>query len=455
MTTYHEAIEFLLNRTNFERKHASTFQHRDFKLDRMRALLKELDDPHVIPAVHIAGTKGKGSTAHMVAACLQASGFRTGLFTSPHLENYEERIRIDGLPLEREDLVHYVEILQRATETLQSRDSRLNPTFFELTTALAWIAFRAQEVQIVVLEVGLGGRLDSTNLCHPLVTAITSIGFDHTQQLGNTIEKITAEKAGILKSGIPVVSGCTRDNARKVVRQKADDCSSRLWELQRDILAETIVDERGNTYHNFQTPHRKYENLRLRILGAHQVRNLAVALGILDCLHQSGFEINHRSIPTVIGEMTIPGRQEILSHQPLVLLDVAHNEDSNQALIESLQQLPPTTGNRILIFGSSRDKNYAQQLEGLVPLFQQVILTSSANSDRSCRPEEMFDSISPVFQNRLSVVETVPSAMEKAIHEVGRNGLLVVSGSFYLAGEARCEIKKYQKKRQPHENVVA
>jgi len=455
MKTYQNALDFLFNRTNFEREHASSFHHRDFKLDRMRALLEELGNPQTTPAVHIAGTKGKGSTAHMVAACLQASGLRTGLFTSPHLELYEERIRINGIPIDREEIVQLAGLLKSATRKLQNRDASLNPTFFELTTALAWLAFQSHDIQIAVMEVGLGGRLDSTNLCHPLVTAVTSIGLDHTQQLGSTIKEITIEKAGIFKTGIPVISGCVREESRKVIRQKSQQHHSRLWEVDRDIKIAESKNDKGEQVIHVTSPERTHADLQLSLLGAHQIRNLAVALGILDCLHEAGMRINFPAIPSTLKNLSIPGRQEILSHHPLILLDVAHNEDSNHALISTIEMLPSEHGPRVLIFGSSRDKNFAAQLSSLSPHFDHIFLTACSNSERSCLPEKLLSSISA--SNHASIVTTpdVSEALHDASSLIGDTGTLVVSGSFYLAGECRSAYTNMQQKKQPHRNVVA
>ena len=455
MMTYQNAIDFLYNRTDFERKNASSYRHQDFKLERMRALLEELGNPNTIPAVHIAGTKGKGSTAHMVAAGLQASGIRTGLFTSPHLENYEERIRINGVPIDQSEVTHFVELLKIASDNLTSRVPSQNPTFFELTTALAWLAFQSHDIQIAVMEVGLGGRLDSTNLCNPLVTAITSIGLDHTQQLGDTIEQITAEKAGILKSGIPVISGCSRKGSQNVIRQKCDELQLRLWEINQDIQICNNMNSDGDSVIEITTPVREHKDLQLSLLGEHQIRNLAVAVAILDCLQEAGVDIEFAKVPSAIRSMQIPGRQEIICRSPLILLDVAHNEDSNEALISTIKQLPPVKGPRVLIFGSSRDKDYKTQLRELAPLFDRILLTSCSESERACNPDEMLKSLEPQIQPEITVDADVKHALNAAQTFVGEKGALVISGSFYLAGEVRTLFSTQQQKKLPQENVVA
>ncbi|MDB4637410.1 Mur ligase family protein, partial [bacterium] len=285
MTTYKQAMEFLLNRTNYEQKQSTSYRHTDFKLDRMKQLLEELGNPQCIPSIHIAGTKGKGSTAHMVAACLHSAGHRVGLFTSPHLERYEQRIQIDGEMISESQLIEQTGTLKTAVETLRSKSDAHEPTFFELTTALAWLCFRDAKVEIAVMEVGLGGRLDSTNICHPIVTVITSIGIDHTEQLGNTITEIAREKAGIIKLGIPVISGCKLAEAQKVIRDKSQQLNCPLTEVDLDITYSSSESPQGDQVrHHIRIGERSISDLTLPLLGEHQIRNLATALGAIDAM---------------------------------------------------------------------------------------------------------------------------------------------------------------------------
>ena len=216
--TYEQAIGFLFDRTNFERTPA--FSKQDFKLDRMRRLLELLDNPQSrLPCIHIAGTKGKGSTAIMLAEMLSAAGHRVGLYTSPHVEAFEERMQVAGQRPTPDQIVDLVRRVQVAVRQCESDPQPFNPTFFEVTTALAWLFFETQQTEIVVLEVGLGGRLDSTNVCSPLTCVLTTISRDHTQMLGSTLSQIAAEKAGIVKPRVPVISGVIGDEAQAVIEE--------------------------------------------------------------------------------------------------------------------------------------------------------------------------------------------------------------------------------------------
>ena len=231
-----DSIEFLLGRENYERWRKMPYDPARMGLDRMHQLLEAIGSPQRgLPIVHVAGTKGKGSTSAMIAAALSAAGYRTGLFTSPHLERIEQRMTIDGQPCEVEEFTTLVDLLRPAVEALDRRAAKdqTGPTFFEIMTAMAFLHFARQKVQAAVLEVGLGGRLDATNVCQPVVSVITSISFDHVQQLGNTLAAIAGEKAGIIKPGVPVVSGVVAAEARDVIRQVCRKRSCRL--VERDV----------------------------------------------------------------------------------------------------------------------------------------------------------------------------------------------------------------------------
>ena len=241
ITTLRQAHEFLASRVNFERQLAGPVESGDIHLERMRHLLERLGHPQDrLPAVHLAGTKGKGSTAVMIARVLEAAGVRTALFTSPHLQTFEERLTVNGRPPTGAELASLVDRVAQVTADLDRLPGQLGPTYFEIATALGWLYFLDQRAELVVLEVGLGGRLDSTNLCQPLVSVITPIGLDHTRQLGETIAAIAREKAGIIRTGVPVVSGALHPDASRVI---ADTCAERgapLFQLDRDFVPPTL-----------------------------------------------------------------------------------------------------------------------------------------------------------------------------------------------------------------------
>jgi dihydrofolate synthase/folylpolyglutamate synthase len=410
--TAEQAIEFLHSRIDYERMSAS-LSASDFKLDRMRNLLRRLGDPHLAtPVVHIAGTKGKGSTAAMVSQILVEAGHCVGLFTSPHLERFEERIRIDGVPIEPEELVEIVDQLAQITAKIDAESGGLKPTFFELTTALGWLAFKKREVQIAVLEVGLGGRLDSTNICLPEVCAITSISRDHTHILGSRLSQIAAEKAGIIKEQIPVVIGELPAEADAAVRKIAARQNS-------EVIAATL-------------PIAVPKNLK----GEHQKKNAAVAVAIVEQLRQRGWTISDEAVSTGFRNVTWPARVEVVSEQPLVVLDAAHNWASCGALLDSLSSLHKN-GRRILIFATSADKDAASLLRRLAPEFDTLILTAFQSNPRALPVADLLHIATQVTARRAHVAADPASAWKAARRLSQADSLICVAGSFFLAAELR------------------
>lgn len=415
--TAEQAVEFLHSRINYERVSAS-LSASDFKLDRMRNLLEHLGNPHLeTPVVHIAGTKGKGSTAAMISQILVEAGYDVGLFTSPHLDRFEERIRINGIPIEPQELVDLVNEVALTTGRIDREASTLKPTFFELTTALGWLAFRRRRVQIAVLEVGLGGRLDSTNICQPEVCAITSISRDHTQVLGDELSQIAAEKAGIIKHKVPVVCGRLPEEALAEVERIASA-------LQAPVISPVVRSDIGVPQH---------------LTGEHQRRNATVAVAIIEQLRIRGWKVTKAAIDAGLGSVTWPARVEVLSRQPLVVLDASHNWASCGALLESLDELHPD-GHRILIFATSADKDAASLLRRLMPEFETVILTAFQSNPRAM-PVDELSRIARLLTVRPFHVAADPSAAWKAARRLSRpDSLICIAGSFFLAAELRAEI---------------
>ena len=470
---YPSALDFLLHRINYERTTNIPYSSSAFKLDRMRRLLSLLGDPHLaVPAVHIAGTKGKGSTAAMIAAVLQAAGYRTGLYTSPHLARIEERIAIDGLMCSESEFVALTAELQAAIEKLTAEaaatDAAADPTFFEITTAMAFLHFARSQVDLAVLEVGLGGRLDSTNVCLPEVCVITSISYDHTRQLGNTLTAIAAEKAGIIKPGIPVVSGVVDPEPREVIAGHAAECGAPL--IQRGVDFGERVSQgtefgvqgsggRGGWSESEASPAETFDfwekaygeehslpGIRLAMLGAHQAANAATALAAINVLKTRGWSISEDAIRTGLSQARRPGRIEQVASAPAVIFDVAHNLASVAALLPVLRERF-TAQRRILIFASSKDKDYEGMLRLLVPAFDVVFVTKYIENPRAAEVESLV-SIAQQLRNGSS---SAPPRQKPILHATARpadawslarrlaspGDLLCVTGSFFLVAELR------------------
>jgi len=413
--TAEQAIEFLHSRIDYERMSAS-LSASDFKLDRMRNLLEHLGNPQLdTPVVHIAGTKGKGSTAAMVSQILVTAGIRTGLFTSPHLECFEERIRINGQPIATRQLIELVNELATVVEKIDGTAGHLKPTFFELTTALGWLAFQRNSVRIAILEVGLGGRLDSTNICCPEVCAITSISRDHTHILGRQLSQIAAEKAGIIKESVPVVCGTLPAEAETVIRHIAADKSAPLLPAADSCPWE------------------------ISLTGSHQRKNAAVAVAIVDQLRHCGWSIPATAVSDGLKHVAWPARVEVMSRHPLVVLDAAHNWASCGALLDALQELH-TGGKRILIFSTSADKDARGLLRRLAPEFDTLLLTTFQSNPRALGLSDLASVARQVTTHPFHITPDPSSAWKAAQRLSQPDSLICVAGSFFLAAELRDQI---------------
>jgi dihydrofolate synthase / folylpolyglutamate synthase len=452
LSDYQERLEYLYGRLNYELLGMPRIPA-ELKLGRMRRLMRRLGDPHLgLSIIHIAGTKGKGSTAAMMAATLSASGVRTGLYSSPHLHRLEERFTVDGKPAAQDDVVALVDEVREAvdrveSEELQHHECRL--TFFEITTAMGLLHFARRKVGAVVLEVGMGGRLDSTNVVHPLLSIITSISFDHTRQLGNTLGAIATEKAGILKRGRPAVSGERGGEAQAAIRRVAAQRRCRLHEPGTDFGFDAIPPELPVTR---PTPFRvavrtwrtDWGSFQLPLLGPHQAHNAAVALAGFDVLAEvePRLTIGREDVIRGFAALKWPARVEILGHRPLLVIDGAHNGASAEALADTLRAcFPPVR--RTLVFGTTRDKDLRGQLQALLPLFDEVIATRYVENPRSLAPDTVVSAVLMLSGRTAHIAADPPEALDLARSLTAPDGLICVTGSLFLAAEARAVILRY------------
>ncbi len=448
------ALAFLLGRIDYERTPAASYSAREFRLARMRELLSSLGNAHKgLPVIHIAGTKGKGSTAAMVAAILSAAGYRTGLYSSPHLYRIEERMAVDGVPCSADELVELVAQVRPVVEAMdeRTRRGRRGPTYFEITTAMALVHFVRRKVEAAVLEVGMGGRLDSTNVCEPLVSVITSISFDHTRQLGNTLAAIAREKAGIIKPGIPVVSGVVAAEPASVIRDVCRRQGSSLVELGKDFRFEyqppsaiARLDETGRLdfeYHG-AAERRRLDELRIGPLGRHQGANAAVALAALALLGRQGWRVSEQAIRRGLLEVRCPARVEVVALRPAVVIDAAHNVASVAALLEALSaSFKPRR--RVLVFATTLEKDHRGMLSLLLPWFDEVIFTRYQNNPRGVPPEELVLLAGAIREIRAQVCAEPATAWQAVRQLAAFDDLVCVTGSFFIAAEMRPQIERY------------
>jgi dihydrofolate synthase / folylpolyglutamate synthase len=396
-----------------------------YNLARMDAALALLGDPHRrLRAVHIAGTKGKGSVAAMLDACLRAAGLRCGLYTKPHLVHLTERTRIDGAEMPDALLLDYVIRLRKIYER-----AGLALTFFEFTVALMFLYFVEAGVDIAVIETGLGGRLDSTNVVTPILSVITPIGFDHMEKLGYTIPAIAAEKGGIIKPGVPVVIGARDPEARLSLTSIAMARQSPVFMVEREF-----------SYRSHSPAHRldysglglALENVEIALAGPFQHENAAIALAAAEALRAQGLELGEDSIRRGLGTVEWPGRFDIVSQKPLVILDCAHNELAVEALLETIAVELGEEVRPRLIFGCLAEKQWARMAEMLAPRISDVTLTR-VKPKRPLEPEKLM----PIFSKHVParVVNEPVEAIAQVMAQATPNDVVLVTGSVYLVGE--------------------
>ena len=439
--SYEEALRFWFERINYEQK---TPHVGDFKLDRMRRLLHLLGDPHQrLRLVHIAGSKGKGSTSAMLAAILQAQGFRVGLFTSPHLVAVEERIQVDGEPIGRTEIAALLAEIRSITNADFCREL----TFFEIGTALGFLHFVRRRADFGIIEVGLGGRFDSTNVCQPLLSIITSISFDHMQMLGNTLGKIAFEKAGIVKPMTPTISGLRESEAEasEVIATVCRERRSPLLQLGRDLEfeytpARITASEASASCVEVHSPRRRWPRLAMRLIGEHQGHNAALAIAAVEELRTQGVSIHDAAVANGLANVVWPARMEIMSHRPIVLLDCAHNVASAQVLAETIRtSFPLGSGQarRILIFAGNRDKDLAGMLAVLTPNFDSIYLTSVHSTARRASVEELMELLPATERPKAIACGDSSDAWRQARLAASSDDLICATGSVFLAGELR------------------
>ena len=439
-TNYNKALDYLYSFVDYSLRHSSELAKADFNLDRMFALMEELGNPQTkYPIIHVAGTKGKGSVCALTASALHAAGYKVGLYTSPHLLDYTERIRINSEPISHEFMIELVEEIKPAVAKIPKL------TTFEITTALGFLAFARKDVTAAVIEVGLGGRLDATNVVTPKVSVITSLSYDHMAVLGETLAKIASEKAGIIKQGVPVVSGPQKDEALEVLERVAKQNNSFITLVGQDVLYVPIDSSLdGQTFlvwfeqtipGAFVRP-QAYE-FTIPLLGQHQIENAATSFAALEA---SGLEISDEAIQNGFAQVKWPARFEVVRRDPPVILDSAHNQDSFARLRETLEEHFP--GKPVyLIFGASEDKNIPGMFAEMKPKIKRLIVTR-ADHPRALEPEKIIELARQAGLESEAAIP-VESAFMRALENSEKDGSIVLSaGSMFVTAEAMRAWKK-------------
>jgi len=458
---YNLAIDYLYSYVDYSLKHSSEMAKAEFNLDRMFALLNLLGNPHqAYPILHVAGTKGKGSTSALCASALTAAGYKTGLYTSPHLLDYVERIRVDGQPISHQMLVDLVEEIKPAVAQIEKL------TTFEITTALAFLAFAKLGCTAAVFEVGLGGRLDATNVVTPRVSVITSLSMDHMAVLGDTLAKIAGEKAGIIKDGVPVVSAPQKDEALEVILRVAKSRNTQVTLIGKDVTFEPIShslegqtfalsgmtsEERnvvGGQVLSSTRPERSDRQgaqskdglmITLPLLGDHQLVNAATAYA---ALRASGLNVPNEAIQRGFAQVQWPARFEVARREPPVIFDSAHNDDSFARLRETLETYFPDK-KVYLIFGASEDKNIPGMFREMKPRIRRLIVTR-ANHPRALEVEKI-QGLADQAGVPSEAAEPVEAALTRALELSQKDGSIVLSaGSMFVTAEVMAAWKNHR-----------
>ena len=426
---YQEALDYLYSFIDFSLTKNLRYSEEKFDLSRMIALMDLIENPqNDFDVIHVAGTKGKGSTCAMIASILIAQGYRVGLYTSPHMIDFSERIQIDNLQINHADFVELIGDLRDDIERVR------NISTFEITTALAFKYFSNKNVDIAIVEVGMGGRLDATNIVDPLLTVITSISLDHTNILGDTIPKIAYEKAGIIKKGIPVVLGRQTQEAKNVIFDVAKRNESPIMDVFNQYHWEQKAYSLDSQQFKIIQLNQRIQPLTIfdmKLLGDHQLDNATTAYAVIDHLREH-YEISENSVKKGFQNTRWPGRFEIICKEPLIIVDGAHNPDSFEKLSQTIEKFLNGV-NITLIFGASEDKDIGEMIRYISPYVDSIIFTKS-DHPRAMTEKEI--------KERLGMMVPEPfifCGIDELIDETIKNekGTYIASGSIFIAGAVK------------------
>ncbi len=444
-TKYQEALDYLYTFIDYSMTRNMRYTEDKFNLDRMHKFMELFDNPHKkYPVIHVAGTKGKGSTSALIAHALYEQGYKVGFYTSPHLHDFCERIQVDFVPMKHEEMVAIVDLMKSKIPFVAEI------TTFELMTAMAFIYFMNKHVDYAVIEVGLGGRLDATNVVSPLVSVITSLSLDHINVLGDTLAKIAYEKGGIIKNNTPVVVAPQKDEAILVLKKIAEERNSPLFQVGKDYLyAQAAKSLSGQNFFVWPKEDQIAVNafiesagredweptkFHIPLLGFHQVQNAATAFTTLTVLRQNGLKISDDSIRKGFANVVWPGRFEVINRRPFIVIDSAHNRESALRLRNAVDDYFPGIP-VVLVFGASEDKDIEGMLVELLPRVKIVITTKSIHP-RAISPEDLVIKVNQMGVRAIPT-QSLEEAFDQALKLAGKENLILVAGSIFVAGGMR------------------
>lgn len=432
--TYQQSIAQLLSLADFERK-ARADESPDFHIRRTSLLLEELGNPHLkVPAIHVAGSKGKGSTCAMIAAALAANGLRTGMFISPHLHKMTERLTVDGTPISEAEFVSLFERIWPMAEKIRDRGDSGIVSVFEFQTAMAFQHFADIDADVMVIEVGLGGRLDSTNVLQPAVSVITTVGYDHVAVLGNTLAKIASEKAGIIKPGVPVVVSQQPYEAAEVIAETARRLGSPLIESSSLSLSNVDPNGAGPQLVTVRSPHNEYE-IKLPLLGEHQLANASTAVAALEAFSENVSALVPEAVVRGISSVKWPGRVQVVEQgPPMIIVDGAHNQDSAEALCATISRHFGLPHKPVIILGATGGHDPLAVARTFADLAPRVIVTRSRHP-KAVEPLDFAEALRQVKIAVLAVTESTHDALEIARQPANAGTMIIATGSLFVAAE--------------------
>ena len=428
MITYSEAIDYIYDLTKYGIK---------LGLENINYLLYLLGEPHKkLKIIHVAGTNGKGSTCSSISSILQSDGYKVGLYTSPHLVDFTERIKINHKPINRKKVSELLERIKPYIEKVANTPSYGHPTFFEVITSMAFLYFFEEQVDYLVLEVGLGGRLDATNVCEPLISVITHIDYDHMDKLGNSLEEIAREKGGIIKPEGIVISSNQYEEAYNEIRKIADEKKSLIYSIGREISYKIVKSDIKGVIFNLKGIYREYKNLHTPLLGRHQADNAATAITTIEALKIRGVKISKEAIREGLEKVKWIGRLEIIQNNPTLILDGAHNPNGVKVMRDALKDIF-SYHRLILVLAIFADKDYKKMIQILAPNADLIITTKTKNP-RATPPRIIAkEAAQYIDQNKIIVTENIPQAINCALSNSKEDDLICITGSLYTVGEAK------------------
>jgi len=426
--TYTEALDYIYNLTKYGIK---------LGLEKIEYLLFLLGDPHKkLKIIHIAGTNGKGSTCSLISSVLQSDGYKVGLYTSPHLVDFTERIKINSKQIDRKKVSELLERIKPYIEKVANTPSYGHPTFFEVITSLAFLYFFEEQIDFLVLETGLGGRLDATNICEPLISVITHVDYDHMDKLGNSLKEIAREKGGIIKAGGIVISSTQYNEAYKEIKKIAKEKKSLIYSTGKEINYKIVKSDIKGIIFDLKGIHHNYKNLHTPLLGRHQADNASTAITTVEALKNKGINISEKAIRDGLEKVKWNGRLEIIQDKPTLVLDGAHNPSGVKVARDALKEIF-SYQRLILVLAIFADKDYKKMIQVLAPDADLIIATKAKNP-RAASPQAIaIEAAQYMGKDKIIVTEDIPQAINCALSNSKEDDLICIIGSLYTVGEAK------------------